>query len=139
MKGRCFDIGNATRSALNRFKQKPQPFCGDTGPHSAGNGSLMRLAPAPLAVLDGGDHLSVGAERDEQVIELEFTEDAVRAVAQRAHERQTGARGLRSIIEDMMLDLMYSLPGQKKIRECVITREVVESKEKPITVIEKAG
>jgi len=38
-----------------------------------------------------------------------------------------------------MLDLMYTLPGQKKIRECVITREVVESKKEPITVMEKAG
>jgi ATP-dependent Clp protease ATP-binding subunit ClpX len=43
------------------------------------------------------------------------------------------------IIEDIMLDLMYTLPGQKKIRECVITREVVESKKEPITVMEKAG
>ena len=42
------------------------------------------------------------------------------------------------IIEDIMLDLVHA-PGQKKIRECVITREVVESKEKPITVIEKVG
>ena len=47
--GWCFDIGNATRGALARFKQKPEPFCGDTSPNSAGNGSLMRLAPAPLA------------------------------------------------------------------------------------------
>ena len=46
---------------------------------------------------------------------------------------------MRMIIEDLMLDLMYNLPGQKKIRECVITREVVQSKEKPITLIEKAG
>ena len=43
------------------------------------------------------------------------------------------------IIEDIMLDLMYTLPGQKKIRECVITREVVTNKEKPISLIEKAG
>jgi ATP-dependent Clp protease ATP-binding subunit ClpX len=43
------------------------------------------------------------------------------------------------IIEDLMLDIMYTLPGQKKIRECVITREVVLSKEEPITVMEKAG
>jgi ADP-ribosylglycohydrolase len=49
VKGRCFDIGNATRAALDRFRQKPRPFCGDTSPNSAGNGSLMRLAPAPLA------------------------------------------------------------------------------------------
>jgi ATP-dependent Clp protease ATP-binding subunit ClpX len=43
------------------------------------------------------------------------------------------------IIEELMLDVMYTVPGQKKIRECVITRDVVESKEKPITVMEKAG
>lgn len=49
VKGRCFDIGNATRGALYRFTQTKQPFCGDTHPDSAGNGSLMRLAPAPLA------------------------------------------------------------------------------------------
>ncbi len=49
VKGRCFDIGNATRGALARFTQKPEPFCGDISPDAAGNGSLMRLAPAPLA------------------------------------------------------------------------------------------
>jgi len=43
------------------------------------------------------------------------------------------------IIEDIMLELMYTLPGQKKIRECVMTRDVVESREKPITLMEKAG
>jgi ATP-dependent Clp protease ATP-binding subunit ClpX len=72
-------------------------------------------------------------------VKLRFTEDALEAIAEAALRRKIGARGLRMIIEDMMLDLMYTLPGQKKIRECVITREVVESKEKPITVIEKAG
>ncbi len=49
VKGRCFDIGNATRGALYRFTQKREPYCGDPSPHAAGNGSLMRLAPAPLA------------------------------------------------------------------------------------------
>jgi ATP-dependent Clp protease ATP-binding subunit ClpX len=72
-------------------------------------------------------------------VKLRFTDDAIDAIAEKALKRKIGARGLRMIIEDIMLDLMYSLPGQKKIRECVITREVVESKEKPITVIEKAG
>jgi ATP-dependent Clp protease ATP-binding subunit ClpX len=72
-------------------------------------------------------------------VKLRFTDDALEAIAESALRRKIGARGLRMIIEDMMLDLMYDLPGQKKIRECVITREVVESKEKPITVIEKAG
>jgi ATP-dependent Clp protease ATP-binding subunit ClpX len=72
-------------------------------------------------------------------VKLRFTDDALEAIAESAVQRKIGARGLRMIIEDIMLELMYTLPGQKKIRECVITREVVESKEKPITVIEKAG
>ena len=66
-------------------------------------------------------------------------DDSLEAIAESALQRQIGARGLRMIIEDLMLDLMYTLPGQKKVRECVITREVVQSKEKPITLIEKAG
>ncbi len=72
-------------------------------------------------------------------VKLRFTDDALEAIAEAALRRKIGARGLRMIIEEIMLDLMYTLPGQKKIRECVITREVVESKEKPITVIEKVG
>ena len=72
-------------------------------------------------------------------VKLRFTDDALDAIAESALERKIGARGLRMIIEDLMLDIMYTLPGQKKIRECVITREVVLSKEEPITVIEKAG
>jgi ATP-dependent Clp protease ATP-binding subunit ClpX len=76
---------------------------------------------------------------DYENVKLRFTDDALEAIAEAALARKIGARGLRMIIEDIMLDLMYTLPGQKKIKECVITREVVESKEKPITVIEKAG
>ncbi len=72
-------------------------------------------------------------------VKLRFTDDALEAIAESALERKIGARGLRMIIEDLMLDIMYTLPGQKKIRECVITREVVLSKDNPITVIEKAG
>ena len=68
-----------------------------------------------------------------------FTDDALEAIAESALQRKIGARGLRMIIEDLMLDLMYNIPGQKKMRECVITREVVESKDKPITLMEKAG
>jgi ATP-dependent Clp protease ATP-binding subunit ClpX len=72
-------------------------------------------------------------------VKLRFTDDALEAIAELALQRKIGARGLRMIIEDLMLDLMYTLPGQKKIRECVITRDVVESREKPITLMEKAG
>jgi ATP-dependent Clp protease ATP-binding subunit ClpX len=72
-------------------------------------------------------------------VKLRFTDDALEAIAELALQRKIGARGLRMIIEDLMLDLMYTLPGQKKIRECVITRDVVEAREKPITLMEKAG
>lgn len=72
-------------------------------------------------------------------VKLRFTDDALDAIADSALDRKIGARGLRMIIENLMLDIMYTLPGQKKIRECVITREVVLSQDDPITVMEKAG
>ena len=72
-------------------------------------------------------------------VKLRFTDDALKAIANSAQERKMGARGLRMIIEDLMLDLMYTLPGQKKVKECVVTREAVLAKDKPITLIEKAG
>jgi ATP-dependent Clp protease ATP-binding subunit ClpX len=72
-------------------------------------------------------------------VKLRFTDDALEAIAEAALKRKIGARGLRMIIEDLMLELMYDLPTKKNVRECVITREVVESKEPPITLIEKAG
>ena len=72
-------------------------------------------------------------------VKLRFTDDALEAVADLACERKIGARGLRMIIEDLMLDLMYHLPSQKKVRECVVTKEVVENRETPVTLIEKAG
>ena len=76
---------------------------------------------------------------DYENVKLRFTEDSLEAIAESALERKIGARGLRMIIEELMLDIMYTLPGQNKIRECVITREVVKTKDHPITVIEKAG
>src|SRR5687767_10349407 len=72
-------------------------------------------------------------------VKLRFTEDSLEAIAELALARKIGARGLRMIIEDLMLDLMYNLPGQKKARECVITREMVVSKGAALEVIEKAG
>ena len=72
-------------------------------------------------------------------VKLHFTEDALTAIAELTLERKIGARGLRMIIEELMLDIMYNLPGQKKIRECTITRDVVLAKDKPTTLFEKAG
>ena len=72
-------------------------------------------------------------------VKLRFTDDALEAIVELTLERKIGARGLRMIIEELMLDIMYTLPGQKKIRECVITRDVVLAKDKPTALFEKAG
>jgi len=72
-------------------------------------------------------------------VTLRFTDDALEAIAELAITRKIGARGLRMIIEDLMLDLMYNLPSMKKVKECVVTRDVVMDREKPITLIEKVG
>jgi ATP-dependent Clp protease ATP-binding subunit ClpX len=65
---------------------------------------------------------------------LEFQPDALELIAKEAIVRKTGARGLRSIMENIMLDIMYDLPSRDDIEKCVITREVVGSKEGPIYV-----
>lgn len=64
-------------------------------------------------------------------VELEFGEDALREVAKMAMARKTGARGLRSIVEDILLDTMYDLPSESDVKRCVITKEVVLGTEKP--------
>lgn len=61
-------------------------------------------------------------------VQLEFKPDAVRAIAQEAYRRKTGARALRSIVEELMLDIMYEIPSRKDVSRCVITREMVEKR-----------
>ncbi len=70
-------------------------------------------------------------------VRLKFTEGALSAISKKAIKRKTGARGLRSILEEIMLDVMYEIPSQKGIRECLVTEETVAKKEKPILVYEK--
>jgi ATP-dependent Clp protease ATP-binding subunit ClpX len=72
-------------------------------------------------------------------VRLKFTDDALEAVASLALERKVGARGLRMILEDLMLDLMYYLPSYKKVREFVVTKEMVLSRKINLTLLEKAG
>src|SRR6267143_2139848 len=72
-------------------------------------------------------------------VTLTFTKDALEAIAEQSLLRKIGARGLRLILEDLMLDLMYQLPSRSDITECVITKEVVENKTAPIVLMEKAG
>jgi len=69
-------------------------------------------------------------------VELKFTEEALVAVAGEALKRKTGARGLRSILEGAMLDIMYDLPTMEKVRECLISEEVILKKEEPIIIYE---
>jgi len=70
---------------------------------------------------------------------LRFTEDALEAVAHLAIERKIGARGLRMILEEMMLEMMFMLPSQTGVKEIVVTRDVVLNKANPLIVMEKAG
>src|SRR3954464_7293223 len=72
-------------------------------------------------------------------VKLKFSEDALEAVSQLAMERKVGARGLRMILEDLMLDLMYYLPTFKKVREFVVTKEMVLTQKINMAVLEKAG
>ncbi|HWP48594.1 MAG TPA: ATP-dependent Clp protease ATP-binding subunit ClpX [Candidatus Limnocylindrales bacterium] len=72
-------------------------------------------------------------------VKLKFTEGALAAIAREALKRETGARGLRAIMEDIMLDLMYELPSQQTIKECVISEDVIFKKEKPLLLYEKTG
>ncbi|AOG01878.1 MAG: ATP-dependent Clp protease ATP-binding subunit ClpX [Blastomonas fulva] len=67
-------------------------------------------------------------------VELSFTEDALEAIAKKAIERKTGARGLRSIVEAMLLDTMFELPGMKGVAEIVVDKDVVEGRKDPIQV-----
>ena len=70
-------------------------------------------------------------------VELEFNQDALEAIVDKAIERNTGARGLRSIIEEIMRDVMYDIPSNEKISKCIITRETVENKANPELIIDE--
>ncbi|MDD5167475.1 MAG: ATP-dependent Clp protease ATP-binding subunit ClpX [Syntrophales bacterium] len=103
---------------------------------------------ATLNELDESDMLRILVEPKDAIIKqykklfelenvkLKFTDGALRAIAKLAIERKTGARGLRSIIENTMLDIMYDLPSRRDMRECVISEEVVVNKETPILIFE---
>ena len=69
-------------------------------------------------------------------VELSFHEEALKAIARKAIDRKTGARGLRSILEAILLDTMYELPGLKGVKEVVISPEVVEGKARPLYIYE---
>ena len=72
-------------------------------------------------------------------VRLKFSDEANRAIARQAMVRKVGARGLRMILEELMLELMYSLPSQKKVKEFEVTREMVEKRNVSLAMIEKAA
>ncbi len=73
-------------------------------------------------------------------VKVTFTEDAAREIAREALQRKVGARGLRMILEELMLDLMYYVPGNKKVKELSITAEMVKKRTLTLPVLlEKAG
>lgn len=67
-------------------------------------------------------------------VELTFENDAVTAIAEKAFERKTGARGLRSIMEDVLMDTMYTIPSDDTIEECIITKDVVDEESQPLVI-----
>ncbi len=70
--------------------------------------------------------------------ELVFSDDSLTAIADRALERETGARGLRSILEAALMDVMFELPSRDDVRKCVVTRETIEKGLPPTLVTEAA-
>ncbi len=76
---------------------------------------------------------------DFENVRLKFSDDALEAIALLAMERRVGARGLRMILEELMLDLMYYLPSYKKVREFLVTKEMVMNQKISLALLEKAG
>lgn len=70
-------------------------------------------------------------------VKLRFTDSALAAIAKKAVQRKTGARGLRAILEEIMLDVMYEIPSEKGIVECIINEDTVVKKERPILIYKK--
>ena len=93
-----------------------------------GESALVRILTEPKNALAKQYQRLLSLEN----VKLKFTDGALAAIAKEAIRRKTGARGLRAILEDVMLDIMYDIPSQNNIKECVITEEVIINKEKPL-------
>jgi ATP-dependent Clp protease ATP-binding subunit ClpX len=76
---------------------------------------------------------------DYENVKITFSDDAAKEIAREALQRKVGARGLRMILEELMLDLMYNLPNNKRVRDLEITREMVERRDLSPCLLEKAG
>jgi ATP-dependent Clp protease ATP-binding subunit ClpX len=97
--------------------------------------ALMRILKEPKNALTK----QYGKLFEMENVHLKFTEEALRGIAQEAMKRKSGARGLRAIMENIMLDVMYEMPSQMNIKEVIISEEVVTRNEPPIVVYSKAA
>jgi ATP-dependent Clp protease ATP-binding subunit ClpX len=70
-------------------------------------------------------------------VRLRFSDGSLRAIARKAYRRKSGARGLRSILENVMLDLMYEIPSRDDVEECIINEEVIEQGSKPLMALKQ--
>ncbi len=68
-------------------------------------------------------------------VDLEFEDDALRAIAKKAIDRNTGARGLRSIVESVIMESMYEIPSREDIKKVIVTKESVEGETQPIMIL----
>ena len=71
-------------------------------------------------------------------IDLEFNDEAIEEIAKKAYDQKTGARGIRSIIENIMLEIMYDVPSQEDVAKCIITKDVVQGTGEPVIVKKEA-
>ena len=97
------------------------------GLHPLDENALVNILTAPKNALVKQYQKLIGLDN----VELEVTEDAVRAVAKRAIELKTGARGLRSIFENLMIDAMYDIPSEKDLEKVIVDEDVVVKGAKP--------
>jgi ATP-dependent Clp protease ATP-binding subunit ClpX len=103
--------------------------------HELDEAMLVRVLTEPKNALVKQYQALLGMED----VTLTFTPEALKAVAKEASKRKTGARGLRAILEDTLLEVMFETPSRSDIREVVITAEAVLKKEKPILVLDESG
>lgn len=95
--------------------------------------ALMRILTEPKSALIKQYEKLFSLEK----VKLKFTDSALAAVAKKSFAQKTGARGLRSILEEVMLELMYELPSLKNVKECVITEEVINGTGQPVLLYER--
>ena len=103
--------------------------------HELDEKALIRILTEPKNALVKQYHKFFEFEK----VKLRFHPEALQAIAKETMKRETGARGLRAVMEEVMLDVMYDLPSQAHIKECIITKEAIQRKEQPILLYEKAS